>query len=313
MHYACGSFNGSVTLFDFRYDKPLLSIQHQYKEPINSIVFHNKSKNILSSSKKILKINNVETGKIFTNIEPKEEINSFELVKDSGLILVANEAVRIGMYFIPALDSAPKWCHYIENVTEELEEELVNKVYDEFKFLSYEDLEKLNATNLIGTKMIKQYMHGYLMHYKLYQKLENINDPFAYEKYHKDMVNKKLEEKRKNRIFLQVKQKKKVNEEFANELEKKKLKKNIDYQKEIIDSDRFKVMFENDKFAIDPNSEEYTRNNSQNKKNLIGNYKANDEIGAEREMENDEDEYYSKKVPKIKKNKRNIITKRKKI
>ena len=66
---------------------------------------------------------------------------------------------------------APKWCSFIENLTEELEEELNTTVYDEFKFLSYEDLEKLNCTNLIGSKLLKSYLHGYLMHIKLYQKL----------------------------------------------------------------------------------------------------------------------------------------------
>jgi len=39
------------------------------------------------------------------------------------LFLIANEDQRIGTVFIPALDTAPKWCPFIENITEELEEE----------------------------------------------------------------------------------------------------------------------------------------------------------------------------------------------
>jgi ribosome biogenesis protein ENP2 len=38
---------------------------------------------------------------------------------------------------------APKWCPFIENITEELEEDTTNTVYDEYKFLSLEDLEKI--------------------------------------------------------------------------------------------------------------------------------------------------------------------------
>jgi len=38
---------------------------------------------------------------------------------------------------------APKWCPFIENITEELEEDTTNTVYDEYKFLSHEDLEKI--------------------------------------------------------------------------------------------------------------------------------------------------------------------------
>lgn len=33
----------------------------------------------------------------------------FNLVPDSGMILMAEENPRIGVYFIPELDKAPKW------------------------------------------------------------------------------------------------------------------------------------------------------------------------------------------------------------
>ena len=58
---------------------------------------------------------------------------------------MANEDHRIGTFFVPSLDTAPKWCPFIENITEELEEENSNTIYDEYKFLSHEDLEKINA------------------------------------------------------------------------------------------------------------------------------------------------------------------------
>lgn len=48
-------------------------------------------------------------GKIFTTIEPKSEINMFNLVPDSGMILMAQENPRLGVYFIPQLDKAPRW------------------------------------------------------------------------------------------------------------------------------------------------------------------------------------------------------------
>ena len=290
--YAIGNESGLVSIFDLRYEKNIINLQHQYQEPIKSITFHDSSRNILSCDKKILKIFNQDTGKIFTNIEPKEEINSFELVKNSGLIFIAGEGTRIGTYFLPALDAAPKWCHYIENVTEELEEELVDKVYDEFKFVSHEDLEKLNATNLIGSKYLKQYMHGYLLHTKLYQKLESINDPFAYEKYRKELVRNKLEDKRKNRILGEGRQKVKVNEEFIKQLEKKKVvnKKQVDIKKEVIESDRFQKMFEDPRFSIDMKSEEYLRNNPQRRRNLVGVVNDNNAENEDEMNENEERE-----------------------
>ena len=33
-------------------------------------------------------------------------------------------------------------------------------VYEEFKFVSYDDLEALNATHLVGTKMLKKYSNA---------------------------------------------------------------------------------------------------------------------------------------------------------
>ncbi len=61
---------------------------------------------------------------------------------------------------MPALDTAPSWCPLIENITEELEEEMNQMVYEEFKFVSYDDLEALNATHLVGTKMLKKYSNS---------------------------------------------------------------------------------------------------------------------------------------------------------
>ncbi len=92
-------------------------------------------------------------------------------MKGSGLFLVAQEQPRIGLYFVPQLDPAPKWCPFLDNLTEELEEEDNQIVYDDFKFLTQNDLEDLEAVHLLDTKMVKPYMHGYLMHLKLFNKL----------------------------------------------------------------------------------------------------------------------------------------------
>ena len=130
--FGTGGEKGSVRLYDIRYQKPILSANHHYKIPINTIKFHKKTRMILSSSKKIIKVNSYDSGKLFTNVEPKTEINRFELCPNSGLILTAAEEPRMGIYFIPQLDNAPKWCPYLENITEELEEKDVTTVYEKF-------------------------------------------------------------------------------------------------------------------------------------------------------------------------------------
>ncbi len=69
---------------------------------------------------------------------------------------------------------APHWCHFIENMTEELEESKNYSVYEDYKFITATDLQQISATNLIGTKFLKSYMHGYFIDWKLYKKV-NVN------------------------------------------------------------------------------------------------------------------------------------------
>ena len=54
---------------------------------------------------------------------------------------------------------------------EELEEGAQTTIYDNFKFLTKEDLERLNLTNLIGTNLLRAYMHGFFIDYRLYKKV----------------------------------------------------------------------------------------------------------------------------------------------
>jgi ribosome biogenesis protein ENP2 len=79
------------------------------------------------------------------------------------MIFAPLEKEKIGTYFIPELGHAPKWCAFLENLTEELEESNATTVYDDFKFLTPADLEKINASHLIGTPILRAYMHGFFM------------------------------------------------------------------------------------------------------------------------------------------------------
>lgn len=66
-------------------------------------------------------------------------------------------------------------------MTEELEESKTTTLYEDYKFLTDVELEKLNASHLIGTPALKAYMHGYFMELKQYQKLFAAANPFAYD------------------------------------------------------------------------------------------------------------------------------------
>ena len=140
---------------DVRYDRKMFSIRSAYNEPINSIHFmENSNKNILFSNKKQIKITDGD-GQFFTSIEPETSINMFTIVKNSGLLLAALDDPKVGCFFVPQLGSGPKWVPYVDNITEELEENHMNMVYDEYKFVSHQEIEDLGCENLIGTKMLK--------------------------------------------------------------------------------------------------------------------------------------------------------------
>lgn len=56
------------------------------------------------------------------------------VVKHSGLVFVAAEQPKILSFFIPSLGTAPKWCSFLDNLTEELEEQTTG-VYEDYKFV----------------------------------------------------------------------------------------------------------------------------------------------------------------------------------
>jgi len=202
---------------------------------------------------------------LYTNIEPKAEINDLETCNDgSGMFFVPQEQEKIGTYFLPSIGPAPKWCTFLEQLTEELEESKSTSLYEDFKFLTALDLEKLNATHLIGTPALKAYMHGYFMELKAYQKLYSVVDPFAYDRYKKAKIQEKLEQQAEKRINIQRKQAK-VNIDYVKELEEKKASKAKKGQAaggkaeegSVLKDSRFDTLFTDPAFAIDRNSEHY--------------------------------------------------------
>lgn len=211
--------------------------------------------------KKIIKIWNQDDASLFTNIEPKSEINDIEIPVDgSGMIFAPQEQEKIGTYFLPALGPAPKWCTFLEQLTEELEESKSTTLYEDYKFLTPMDLEKLQASHLVGTPALKAYMHGYFMELKAYQKLLSAVNPFAFEKFKKDQVQKRLRAQTEARINLK-KTTAKTNIDYVKELEHreqdKTKKKSAAQASDVLADERFKQMFQDSEFAIDKDSDAY--------------------------------------------------------
>ena len=206
-----GNTNGKVNVYDLCSPKPLYTINHSYRLPIKKIKFHEHSQNIITVDKKLAKFSNMKTGKAFTNIETKNDINDFETYGDSGMFFFACESAKMEIYFVPGIGHAPKWSSFLENITEELEETKNYSAYEDYKFLSLDDLEQMGATSLIGTNFVKPYMHGFFMDWKLYKKLKSVTDPFAYDKYLEERKQEKFKKMFGERIVLNRNNKVRVN------------------------------------------------------------------------------------------------------
>ncbi len=282
-----GTSDGNVLLYDIRSSKPLLVKEHQYGLPMVDISFHNSSRHIISTDKKVAKIWQRDgdlRGQILTNVETPADINAALLVRDkshdSGLLMMAGEQSRIMTYFVPQLGPAPAWCSYLDGLTEELEEEQTSTVYEDFKFLTKLDVEELGATSLVGTEHLRAYMHGYFMEMKMYQSLRAVARPFEYQEHLKKRVKEKLEAKRQSRI-IPKKKLPKVNKELAEKFmrqadkerravgsssdeeggaddeEKRRSKKKGDA---LVD-ERFASLFNREEFQQDPESLDYLLRN----------------------------------------------------
>ena len=201
LELAVGTSSGHVLIYDIRSDKPKIKKSHLYELPIKSITFHTNNK-IITADSKIIKIWDIETTENLTSVEPGIPINDVCCYQDSGLIFLANEATKNSVYYIPALGTAPRWCSFLDNITEELEESDEVVVYDDYKFVTPQELDNLGLSHLHGTNLMRAYMHGYFIDIRLYHKAKSIVEPFAYEEYRKSRIRQKVEEECASRIKL---------------------------------------------------------------------------------------------------------------
>jgi ribosome biogenesis protein ENP2 len=290
---AVGTSTGNCLLYDIRSKYPLYTKEHQYGLPIVDITFHNSSRHIISTDKKLVKIwerDSPTQGKILTNIETPVDINAIHCVEDrrgeTGLIFAAGEQPQLMSYFIPQLGPAPRWCSFLEGLTEELEESTTTNVYEDYKFITKQEVEEIGASSLIGTALLRGYMHGYFIEMKLYNKLRAISKPFEYEEYRLKRIREKIEEKRKSRITAQ-KRLPKVNKELAEKLTKLSKKSNGDAVNGI--DSRFADLFTREEFQQDENAEEFKLRNPNRGKNMKDNYDSDDDLNELYDVVNKDD------------------------
>ncbi|KAJ1932453.1 Small ribosomal subunit biogenesis, partial [Linderina pennispora] len=224
---------------------------------------------------------------------PPNDINDVCVVPNSGLMFVANEGMEIQSYFVPQLGPAPRWAHFLENLTEEMEETPQKTVYDDYKFVVRKELDALGLSHLVGTPVLKPYMHGFFVDLRLYERAKAIANPFAYEEYRLRRVQEKLAEARSSRIRattklpkvnralaqrllqLQKAEKSKRQEEDAEDededeevsrggsKQRKRAKAKAASASAVLEDSRFTDMFANPDFEVDEDEEEFKQLHSR--------------------------------------------------
>jgi len=308
--FATGSSTGLIHLYDLRSPLPLLNKDQGYGYPIQTLTFLTSSTSsrvqtsepkILSADKRIIKIWDTRDGAPWTSVEPAVDINSVAWCKDSGMFLTANEGRQQHAFFIPQLGPAPKWCSFLDNLVEEMAEDpndpnaftqKSGDVYDNYKFLTTQQLRSLNLAHLVGTtNLLRPYMHGYFVAQRLYEEARLIADPFVWEEERAKRVKEKVDNERESRIRGSRKVTAKVNKRLVEKMlereeknerrrAKRVLEKGGDEDpvpaattveeletsgKGLLGDSRFAKLFQDDDFAVDETSREFQSLNPSTK------------------------------------------------
>ncbi|XP_045605009.2 nucleolar protein 10 isoform X1 [Procambarus clarkii] len=256
-----GTQTGQVLLYDIRSDKPLLIKDHNDGYPIKELEFHNSAGVVLSMSSKMVKIWNKDTGAPHTSIESGVDYNDMCVVPNSGMLFLASEDTKMQTYFLPSLGAAPKWCSHLDALIEELEEEDAPIQYDDYKFVTEDELKQLGLHDLIGSNMLRAVMHGYYIDIRLYNKAKLIANPFDYNDFMKRKVRQKITEE--NQRGIQTKKLPNVNRDLFERLieeeveNKNKKKQQAAAAEALLKDDRFGELFSSSDFQIDKDSVEF--------------------------------------------------------
>ncbi|CCL99104.1 uncharacterized protein FIBRA_01118 [Fibroporia radiculosa] len=298
LSYAIGASSGHTLLYDIRSTRPMAIKDQGYGLPVQNVIWIEGGGRmagdglVLSADKKVIKIwDRTSPEANFASITPAQDINDVHHVPDSGLLMLANEGIQMTTYFIPQLGPAPRWCSFLENLTEEMEDQTARTAYQDYKFIERSELASLGLDQLVGTPALKPYMHGYFVSLQLYDTARVIANPYVYAEHRERVVRDKMEKLAESRIRTRKDVGVKVNKALAEKIrkeeeraqkreERRKAKKvhedeetdgeaeeamDVDEEDDkgkkekpnLLSDPRFKELFENPEFEVDENTREF--------------------------------------------------------
>ncbi|VWU51477.1 nucleolar protein 10, putative [Hepatocystis sp. ex Piliocolobus tephrosceles] len=200
-------------------------------------------------------------------------INSFTFYKDSGLCFIPCDNKKVFLYFIPSIGLAPKWCHFLDNITEELEENekyeknitydnndnsndynTHNELFDDYVFVTRQQVEQLKIDHLKGSKNLIPYLHGYYIPRNIYIDIKTVVQASDFKEMKKKLVQKRLEKKQQMRIpEKNILINKDYVDKVLNKINKKidKKQKNLLDAQELIEDERFNKLFYDPEYMVE--------------------------------------------------------------
>lgn len=165
LSYAVGTSTGHALLYDIRSPRPFAIKDLGYGLPVKTVSWIEGGSKmagdglVLSADRKVIKIwdrNNVRMRRFsrmlqlialqpegnFASVTPAYDVNHVHHLPATGLLMLANEGIQMTSYYIPQLGPAPKWCSFLDNITEEMEDQTIRNLYEDYKFIERDELAK---------------------------------------------------------------------------------------------------------------------------------------------------------------------------
>ncbi|PWN46920.1 hypothetical protein IE53DRAFT_390942 [Violaceomyces palustris] len=229
LNLAVGTNTGHVLLYDLRMDRPYQTKDQGFGLPIKTLCWPGDRKaskaggasaggrtrseaegKVLSADSKVVKVWDRNTGENMLSVTPPSaatDLNDVHHYPGTGLLMAAVEGTQMAAWYVPALGPAPKWCSYLDSLTDEMDgvegaggAGSGKGVYEDFKFLDKAELERLGMSHLIGTPLLRPYMHGYFVSLGLYDRARLLANPTAYSDAREKAIKAKLEKQAESRI-----------------------------------------------------------------------------------------------------------------
>lgn len=226
LNLAVGTNTGHVLLYDLRMDRPHQTKDQGFGLPIKKVMWpgdkaasttggvgpRTRSEaegKVLSADAKVIKVWDKDSGDNLVSVTPPSaatDINDVAHYPGTGLLMAAVEGTQMAAWYVPALGPAPRWCSYIDTLTDEMDgvdsagAGTGKGVYEDFKFVDRAELERLGMSHLVGTQLLRPYMHGYFISLALYERARLLNNPTAYADARERAIKAKLEKQAESRI-----------------------------------------------------------------------------------------------------------------